>query len=175
MTLALVIATPEEDDAGLASASASASALRGGGKVRRIARHLLALAPASSGSGLGLGSRKRVLTLGGVSVSIPALADFSPQVPAKYLPDSLDAISQLTLSHFLFLLKKQSLGQDVFLIGAPGPQRRRLIHQFAELTGRGIQYIAIHPDSSESDLKQRREIINNGDVVLCPLRRYKLR
>ena len=78
-----------------------------------------------------------------------------------------DDTSQSTLAHFLFLLKKQALRQDAFLVGAPGPARRRLVLKFAELTGRRVRYVAIHPDTSESDLKQRREIVG-GDVVFKP-------
>jgi len=49
--------------------------------------------------------------------------------------------------------------QDMFLIGSPGPARRWLALQYAELTQREVEYIAISRDTTESDLKQRREIV----------------
>ena len=53
---------------------------------------------------------------------------------------------------------KDALGQDMFLIGPPGSLRRRLALNFCELTGRELEYIALSRDTTETDLKQRREI-----------------
>jgi len=57
------------------------------------------------------------------------------------------------------MLKKDLLGQDMFLIGAPSPLRRSLAMQYLELTNREAEYVALTRDTTESDLKQRREII----------------
>lgn len=40
-----------------------------------------------------------------------------------------------------------------------GPFRRRLAMAFAELTAREIEYISLSRDTTESDMKQRREVI----------------
>lgn len=57
-------------------------------------------------------------------------------------------------------MQKDILKQDIFLLGKPGPQRRQLAMTYLELTNREVEYIAITRDSTESDLKQRREIVN---------------
>ena len=50
------------------------------------------------------------------------------------------------------------LAQDMLLVGPPGPARRRLALAYAEAPGREVEVIALTQDTSESDLKQRREI-----------------
>ncbi|KAH8072318.1 ATPase [Aureococcus anophagefferens] len=51
---------------------------------------------------------------------------------------------------------KLALKHDMFLIGDPGPRPRVL--QFCELLGRECEFVALTRDTSEGDLKQRREI-----------------
>jgi hypothetical protein len=58
------------------------------------------------------------------------------------------------------MLQKDLLGQDIFLIGRPGPLRRQLTMQYLEMTGRELEYVALSRDTTEADLKQRREIQN---------------
>jgi hypothetical protein len=48
----------------------------------------------------------------------------------------------------------------MFLIGPPGPEKFRIAHLFAQLVNQEIEYIALSRDTTESDLKQRREIRN---------------
>lgn len=67
-------------------------------------------------------------------------------------------ISQTVLHHLRWMLQKDLLGQDIFLIGRPGPLRRSIVMQFLELTQRELEYVALSRDTTESDLKQRREI-----------------
>eukprot|EP01134_Creolimax_fragrantissima_P006850 CFRG6850T1 len=99
-----------------------------------------------------------LLELGGITHEIVPAA--SPLlVPAKYLPESNGSgIPQHILKHLRWMLQKDKLGQDIFLIGAPGSQRRRLVMQFCELTQREVEYVSLSRDTTESDLKQRREI-----------------
>ena len=52
------------------------------------------------------------------------------------------------------------MGQDVFLLGPPGPRRRKLALQYLELTNREHEYVALSRDTTESDIKQRREIVS---------------
>lgn len=47
---------------------------------------------------------------------------------------------------------------DMFLMGTPGPARRRLALLYCSLLGREAEYVAISRDTTDSDLKQRREI-----------------
>lgn len=55
-------------------------------------------------------------------------------------------------------MQKDLLGQDIFLIGRPSPLRRILAMQYLELTQREAEFVALSRDTTESDLKQRREI-----------------
>uniref|UniRef100_A0A8C6UA26 von Willebrand factor A domain-containing protein 8 n=1 Tax=Neogobius melanostomus TaxID=47308 RepID=A0A8C6UA26_9GOBI len=55
-------------------------------------------------------------------------------------------------------MQKDLLGQDMFLIGPPGPLRRSIAMQYLELTKREVEYLALSRDTTETDLKQRREI-----------------
>lgn len=59
-------------------------------------------------------------------------------------------------------MEKDSLGQDIFLLGPPGPRRRNIALQYIELTNREHEYVALSRDTTESDLKQRREIVNGS-------------
>lgn len=73
-------------------------------------------------------------------------------------------ISQTILHHLRWMLQKDLLGQDMFLIGRPGPLRRSIVMQFLQLTQRELEYVALSRDTTESDLKQRREI-QHGTAV----------
>ncbi|CAE7561118.1 unnamed protein product [Symbiodinium necroappetens] len=63
-----------------------------------------------------------------------------------------------------WMAQKAYLGQDMFLIGDPGPHLRNAALRFAAQTGRETEYIGITRDTTEADLKQRREI-SNGQLV----------
>ena len=45
------------------------------------------------------------------------------------------------------------------MIGRPSPLRRQVAMQYLQLTEREVEYVALSRDTTESDLKQRREII----------------
>ena len=68
-------------------------------------------------------------------------------------------LNQNTLKHLRWMLQKDILKQDVFLIGHPSPAKRRLAMIFLEMTGREFEYVALTRDTTEADLKQRREIL----------------
>ncbi|XP_053164187.1 von Willebrand factor A domain-containing protein 8 isoform X2 [Hemicordylus capensis] len=76
-------------------------------------------------------------------------------VPVNYTSDTL---AQSVIQHLRWIMQKDLLGQDVFLIGPPGPLRRSIAMQYLELTKREVEYIALSRDTTETDLKQRREI-----------------
>lgn len=77
-------------------------------------------------------------------------------VPIKYIPANK---SQAILRHLRWIMQKDILGQDVFLIGSPGPLRRQIAMMYLEMTKREVEYISLSRDTTESDLKQRREIL----------------
>ena len=73
------------------------------------------------------------------------------------------------------MLKKDLLGQDMFLIGPPGPMKRRLAMAFAELTRREIEYVCLSRDTTESDLKQRREVSGKTATYIDQVRTSQLK
>ena len=63
---------------------------------------------------------------------------------------------QARLTHVAILLTQSFRTWD----RAPGPLRRTLAMRFCQLTRREVEYLALSRDTTESDLKQRREIRN---------------
>jgi MoxR-like ATPase len=66
------------------------------------------------------------------------------------------------MDHIRWMRQKDLLGQDMFLVGMHGPLRRMLAFIFCEKAGREMEYLALTQDTTESDLKQRREILPGG-------------
>ncbi|XP_066975319.1 von Willebrand factor A domain-containing protein 8-like isoform X2 [Macrobrachium rosenbergii] len=94
------------------------------------------------------------VTIGGISKEVKEPKN--PElVPVGYLPCN---IPQSVLQHLRWLLQKDQLGQDVFLIGPPGPQKRLLALAYLQLTKREAEYVTLTRDTTDTDLKQRREI-----------------
>jgi hypothetical protein len=52
------------------------------------------------------------------------------------------------------------------LIGPPGPERRRLALRFCELANREIEFVSISRDTTETDLKQRRELTKGSTLFI---------
>ncbi|KAH8356626.1 hypothetical protein KR084_004680 [Drosophila pseudotakahashii] len=106
------------------------------------------------------------LTIGDVSVRLrkPKDPQLVPQQYVKYSPDGTLQLSQSALHHLRWMLQKDALRQDMFLLGQPGPLRRQLAMQFLELTQREVEYVALSRDTTESDLKQRREIHDKAAI-----------
>ncbi|XP_012262209.2 von Willebrand factor A domain-containing protein 8 [Athalia rosae] len=99
-------------------------------------------------------SDETVVTIGDVAKKVKQSTN-PEYVPRKYL---LAKSSQEELKHLKWMLQKDLLGQDIFLVGGPGRTRRCLALAFLELTGREAEFIALSRDTTEADLKQRREI-----------------
>jgi MoxR-like ATPase len=62
------------------------------------------------------------------------------------------------------MMAKDQLQQDMLLVGPPGAGecfRRRLALAYAELTQKPMEILTISGDLTESDLKQRRELVQN--------------
>jgi len=87
-------------------------------------------------------------------------------VPTSHpaLPYGLHLDINEILQHLRWMFKKAKLGQDMFLIGPPSPLKRWLAYRFCEIARRECEYLALTRDTSESDLKQRREI-RHGSIV----------
>jgi hypothetical protein len=85
--------------------------------------------------------------------SIKELKDVkSPEkVPRGYLAlyNNTMSDSQLFLKYLRWLIQKDELKQDCFLIGSPpGAFRRNLAMSFAELTQREVEYLCLTRDTS---------------------------
>eukprot|EP00048_Salpingoeca_helianthica_P001847 m.52144 g.52144 ORF g.52144 m.52144 type:complete len:1852 (-) comp11758_c0_seq1:56-5611(-) len=105
---------------------------------------------------------ERRVTIGDLSIKIrtplhPELVPYG-YASAKLLED------QIALRHLRWMMQKDQLKQDMFLIGPPGPQRARLALAYCELLEREVEYIALSRDTIEGDIKQRREI--RGDTAV---------
>ncbi len=122
---------------------------------------------ADTGTGAGTGRRIRI---GDVAISLPSTTSATSTTTSTSSPSSIerDRIprgyhttehdAQESLGHMRWILQKQLLKQDLFLLGAPGPARRRLAYRLCELAERETEYLAITRDTTESDLKQRAEV-----------------
>lgn len=87
---------------------------------------------------------------------------FAPEkIPAFF---EFDGMPNEVVGHLRWMAQKYSMGQDMFLCGHPGPLRRRLALTFANAAGLDVEYVAISRDTTENDLKQRREIRGNNVV-----------
>uniref|UniRef100_H2YJD5 VWFA domain-containing protein n=1 Tax=Ciona savignyi TaxID=51511 RepID=H2YJD5_CIOSA len=92
------------------------------------------------------------------NVQVPVKTPKNPElVPYAYVLENAE-LPQSALRHMKWMAQKDLLGQDVFLIGPPGPLRRVLAMQYLELTRKEVEYISLSRDTTESDLKQRREM-----------------
>lgn len=102
------------------------------------------------------------IRLGDVSINTKK-AKHEELVPVKFL-DSTQ--KQSVLQHLRWMMQKDALGQDIFLIGPPGAYRRRVAFQYLELTRREVEYVALTRDTTETDLKQRREIQQGASLCI---------
>lgn len=57
--------------------------------------------------------------------------------------------------------QKQALGNDILLLGTSSLRRWLALH-YCALTNKEVEYVALTQDTTESDLKQRREIVAGG-------------
>ena len=108
---------------------------------------------------------QQVVKIGGVSI----LQDKNTARP-DLVPNGIvrrwggDITSTEVVSHLRWLAQKYLMGQDAFLLGPPSPLRRRLALTFAELLNKEVEFLTITKDTTESDLKQRREIVGSSVI-----------
>ena len=106
-----------------------------------------------------------VLRIGSVSRPVtPPTASERALVPVLYYEKNLFPPS--LIRHLEWLMKKDQLGQDALFVGPPGPGRRRLVLAYLELTGKPYQYLQLTRDTTDSDIKQRREIQNKTALFI---------
>jgi hypothetical protein len=105
-----------------------------------------------------LSSTDRV-RIGHVEMALGNGTDDPHLIPSSYLPKNP---SPIFLQHLQWMMAKDSLEQDVLLVGPPGAgavYRRRLALSYAELTRKPVEMLTLSSDTTESDLKQRRELV----------------
>ncbi|KAJ7594399.1 AAA domain-containing protein [Mycena floridula] len=114
---------------------------------RRLAAELALLQPTTPTIG--------TLKLGNIEYGVTA-----SQTPSRLVNSTslLDIQDSYNLENLHFMLEKFVLGQDIFLLSAPGPYARRLSLTFAQLINSEYEYISLHRDVGETELKQGREI-----------------
>ncbi|XP_011270078.1 hypothetical protein CAOG_08496 [Capsaspora owczarzaki ATCC 30864] len=128
------------------------------------AQRLRGLVPARSFSMLSAASANVATAAGAAILSIddvtmPLTDPLTPEfVPLHYIQERVRLTSPTMADHLRWMMQKDLLGQDMFLIGPPGPLRRNLAMVYCELTRREVEYVSLSRDTTESDLKQRREI-----------------
>ncbi|CAO3686219.1 unnamed protein product [Umbelopsis ramanniana] len=88
-----------------------------------------------------------------INVDTPIAPELVPENEEPLFEDS-----QEVLRHLRWMMQKDKLRQDIFLIGPPGPLRRALVMKYAQLTKREVEYVALSKDVTDADLKQRREL-----------------
>lgn len=106
---------------------------------------------------------KHTLRIGDISLN--RFTSYYPEKIPQLYPLELH-LTQEYLNHIRWLTQKDILGQDCFLIGPPGPNRRRLALTYCELAQREVEFMTLTQDSTEADLKQRREIVNGSAIFV---------
>jgi MoxR-like ATPase len=101
-----------------------------------------------------------------IAVNTPKSPELVPSGNLHYWGKNLDDAPAEVVGHLRWIAQKSLLGQDIFLTGPPTANRRRLILTLAELCGWECEYLMITKDTTEADLKQRREIVGDS-VVWC--------
>ncbi|KAI0703059.1 AAA domain-containing protein [Cytidiella melzeri] len=103
-----------------------------------------------------------ILNLGQIAFEVRASSS-----PAR-LPHSettiLDAEDTFNANNLYYMLQKYLLGQDIFLLSQPGPYARRLAMTFCSLTNLEYEFITLHRDVGETELKQGRELRHGGTL-----------
>ena len=98
-------------------------------------------------------------------VTVPVHPARRPElVPKGYLKKFGDLKSPEVIAHMRWIAQKYVIGQDICLLSHPGPLARHLVLALAELCDWEVEHLVVTKDTSESDLKQRREIFDGGVV-----------
>ena len=108
----------------------------------------------------------RTIRIGDVScqLSPPVKPSLVPRAVSGSRSAFMPHSSSSALSTVQWLLKKKVLKQDALLLGTHPATMRGLVNQFAAALELEVEYVSITRDSTESDLKQRREL-SGGNVL----------
>jgi MoxR-like ATPase len=101
--------------------------------------------------------------IGHVDIALGDATSDRHLIPSDYLPTNP---SPTFIRHLQWMMAKDNLCQDMMLVGPPGAgacYRRRLALSYAELTRKQVEVLTLSSDLTESDLKQRRELVEAAD------------
>ncbi|KAI3381394.1 hypothetical protein SNEBB_005189 [Seison nebaliae] len=104
--------------------------------------------------------KSSTITIDGISHETNSKSEWKHLIPIGYWNRYAVGgnIPQSLLRDLKWMIQKDKLEQDMFLVGPVTPRKRHLPFIYSELFNREIEYICTTRDTSESDLKQRREM-----------------
>ncbi|KAL7030964.1 hypothetical protein ACKWTF_006849 [Chironomus riparius] len=111
----------------------------------------------------------RQVSIGNVTFEKTTLAKNPEYVPKKFIDFTSDGVQKIpntTLHHLRWMIQKDNINQDIFLIGRPGKYKRQIVMTYLQLTNQECEYVSLSRDTTESDLKQRREILNGTSMFI---------
>ncbi|GAA6012821.1 hypothetical protein JCM10207_005374 [Rhodosporidiobolus poonsookiae] len=86
----------------------------------------------------------------------------SQRLPSAREGVTLDGEDEVVMREMRWCMQKWELKQDLFLLSSPGPFTRRLALTFLALLNQPYEYVALHRDVGETEIKQGREIRKGG-------------
>jgi hypothetical protein len=98
--------------------------------------------------------------VGDVEVLSPAALNGSLVPSGVY--KFLEPLSPEVVDHLTWMGKKYMAGQDMMLLGHNTELRRQIALLFAEICDMEVEYIKLTRDTTESDLKQRKELSSSN-------------
>ena len=117
---------------------------------------------------------RRLLCSNSVSIGNVRVQITPPLKPSLVpSPSALRGFSYADTEHSLadvqWLMKKAALRQDAILLGSHPAALRQLVLRFAQVVEREVECVSISRDSTEADLKQRRELSAGSVYVNQPV------
>ena len=111
----------------------------------------------------------RSISIGDVRVNAAPRGSGRTDLIPKLSPNESQHIPQCSMSHLRWMLQKDLVLQQDFLLLGPAAlarDRRHLLFLYAALVEREVEYIALSRDTSDADLKQRKEVSNHESVYV---------
>ncbi|KAL3934029.1 MAG: hypothetical protein SGBAC_010152, partial [Bacillariaceae sp.] len=120
-------------------------------------------------SSSGNKSEDRSVSIGDIRVDAAPRGSGRPDLVPLLHPNDSCYIPSCNMSHLRWMLQKDlSLQQDFVLLGPPSlaRDRRHLLFLYAALVEREVEYVALSRDTSDADLKQRKEVSDHASVYV---------
>ena len=91
-----------------------------------------------------------------------------PESFLRRLPTANTIAGRHVVQHLQWMLQKDLLGQDMLLLGCPGPLRRRIVLSYCHIARREVEMLLIHADTSDGDLRERRDLLPSSTIQYSP-------